>query len=84
MDAPLARAAAVTWGTLQLTAPLLVLTLLLLPDGRLPSRRWWPAAAMALIAIIVLPVARLLMPGPMDDPFAGVSSPFGVSGTREP
>jgi signal transduction histidine kinase len=83
VDAPLARAAAVIWGTLQLTAPLLVLTLLLLPDGRLPSRRWWPVAAMALIAIVVLPVSRLLTPGPMDDPFASVSSPLGIPGARE-
>jgi signal transduction histidine kinase len=82
-DLPLARAAAVVWGALELTAPLLVLSLLLLPDGRLPSRRWWPAAAMALLAIVLLPVSRLLTPGPMDDPFATISSPFGIAGARD-
>jgi signal transduction histidine kinase len=82
-ELPLVRAAATVWGSLELTAPLLVLALLLLPDGQLPSRRWRPVAAMALLAIVVLPVSRLLTAGPMDDPFAAISSPFGIPGARE-
>jgi signal transduction histidine kinase len=82
-EPPLARTAAVVWGTLELTAPLLVLSLLLLPDGRLPSPRWRPAAAMCLVAIVLLPLSRLLTPGPMDDPFAIVSSPVGIAGARD-
>jgi signal transduction histidine kinase len=82
-ELPLVSAAATVWGTLELTAPLLVLTLLLLPDGQLPSRRWRPVAAMALAAIVLLPVARLLTAGSMDDPFAAISSPLGIPGARE-
>lgn len=35
-------------------APLLSLGLLLYPDGRLPSRRWWPVAAAGLVAVLLL------------------------------
>lgn len=34
--------------------PLLALGLLLYPDGRLPGRRWWPAAATGLAALVLL------------------------------
>jgi signal transduction histidine kinase len=83
VELPLAREAATVWGSLELLAPLLALSLLLLPDGRLPSRRWRPVAAMSLVAIVLLPVSRLLMPGPMDDPFGIVSNPLGIPGARE-
>jgi signal transduction histidine kinase len=79
---PLARTAAVVWGMLELTAPLLVLSLLLLPDGRVPSRRWRPVATMALVAVALLPLSRVLKPGPLDDPFGIVSNPLGIPGTR--
>jgi signal transduction histidine kinase len=82
-DLPLVSVAATIWGSLELTAPLLMLTFLLLPDGRLPSRRWRPVAAMALVAIVLLPVSRLLTEGSMGDPFASISSPFGISGARD-
>jgi signal transduction histidine kinase len=82
-ELPLARVAATVWGGLELLAPLLALSLLLLPDGRLPSRRWRPVAAMSLIAIALLPISRLLAPGPMEDPFGIVSNPLGIAGTRE-
>jgi signal transduction histidine kinase len=82
-DLPLARAAAVVWGSLEVTAPLLALAVLLLPDGRLPSPRWRPVAGMALAGIVILPLARLLMAGPMGNPFANVSSPFGIPGARQ-
>jgi signal transduction histidine kinase len=83
VELPLAREAATVWGSLELLAPLLALSLLLLPDGRLPSGRWRPVAAMSLVAIVLLPVSRLLMPGPMDDPFGIVSNPLGIPGARE-
>jgi signal transduction histidine kinase len=82
-DLPLVSVAATIWGSLELTAPLLMLTFLLLPDGRLPSRRWRPVAAMALVAIVLLPVSRLLTEGSMGDPFASISSPFGIPGARD-
>lgn len=34
----------------------ITLGVLLFPDGRLPSRRWWPVAAMALVALTLLAV----------------------------
>jgi signal transduction histidine kinase len=80
-DLPLGVAAAKVWGALELVAPLLALPLLLLPDGRLPSRRWRPAVALVLVALVLLPVSRELMPGRLENPFAVVVNPWGV-GTR--
>jgi signal transduction histidine kinase len=78
-ELPLARTAAVM--PLEL-APLLVLSLLLLPDGRVPSRRWRPVAGMALIAVVLLTLARVFRAGALDPPFAIVSNPLGIPGTR--
>jgi two-component system, NarL family, sensor kinase len=39
-----------TWLWLVVVGLGLVLLLLLFPDGRLPSRRWWPAVALAVVA----------------------------------
>jgi signal transduction histidine kinase len=78
---PRVTAAVQGWG--QVTAPLLGLSLLLFPDGRLPSRRWWPVAAMSLVAIVGFLLAALLRPGPFDDPFTIVSNPLGVRGLRD-
>ena len=82
-DAPLARSAAVVWSGLELIAPLLVLSLLLLPDGHLPSRRLRPAVAMLLAAVVLLPLSRLLLPGPLEDPFGVVSNPLGIPGAHD-
>ena len=60
---------------------LLGVALLLFPDGRLPSRRWRPALWLALAGIGLIVVGYALRPGPLDDPFAGVSNPFGIAGT---
>jgi len=68
------------WG--QPIAPLLGLSLLLFPDGRLPSRRWRPVAAMSAVAILGF-VATVLRPGPFDVPFDRVSNALGVPGMRE-
>jgi hypothetical protein len=68
------------WG--QPIAPLLGLSLLLFPDGHLPSRRWRPVAAMSAVAILGF-VATVLRPGPFDVPFDRVSNALGVPGMRE-
>jgi hypothetical protein len=62
---------------------LLGVALLLFPDGRLPSRRWRPALWLALAGIALIVIAYALRPGPLDDPFAGVSNPFGIAGAFE-
>jgi hypothetical protein len=63
-------------------AALLGFAVLLFPDGRLPSRRWQPVAYMLGLASVLLLVTDVLRPGRLDDPFAIVSNPFGISGTR--
>jgi signal transduction histidine kinase len=64
------------------TAGWLALSVLLFPDGRLPSRRWRPALAGLLLGMALLVVAGSLTPGAYDEPFAAVSNPFGLAGTR--
>jgi signal transduction histidine kinase len=64
------------------TAGLLGLSLLLFPDGRLPSRRWRPALASLLIGMALLVLAGTLRPGSYAEPFADVSNPFGLAGAR--
>jgi hypothetical protein len=64
------------------TAGLLALPLLLFPDGRLPSRRWRPVLAGLLAGMALLVLAGTLRPGSYSEPFARVSNPFGVRGTR--
>src|SRR5215212_2488655 len=82
-DLPLARTAAVMWSSLESIAPLLAFSVLLLPDGRLPSRGWRPVALILLLAVALLPLSRLLTPGPLEDPFGVFSNPLGIAGTRE-
>jgi hypothetical protein len=64
------------------TAGLLVLSLLLFPDGRLPSRRWRPALMSLLAGMALLVIAGTCRPGPYAPPFAGETNPLGVPGTR--
>ena len=64
------------------TAGLLGLSLLLFPDGRLPSRRWRPALASLLVGMALLVLAGTLRPGSYAEPFAQVSNPFGLAGAR--
>jgi signal transduction histidine kinase len=71
-------AAVLGWG--QVTAPLMGLSLLLFPDGRLPSRRWRPIAAALAVAIVGFLVSAALRPGPYDEPFQRVINPLGVAG----
>ncbi len=63
-------------------APLLGIAMLVFPDGRLPSRRWRPVAALLALAMALLLVSDCLRPGPFDEPFQAASNPFGVSGLR--
>jgi hypothetical protein len=53
--------------------------LLLFPDGRLPSRRWRPLGWLSGVVILVLSVATLLAPGPLEG-LEGVRNPFGLEG----
>jgi signal transduction histidine kinase len=46
----------------------LVLTLLLLPDGRLPSRRWWPVVATAVTFTLAFTLLNAFVPGPEAGP----------------
>lgn len=57
-------------------APLLGLGLVLYPDGRLPSRRWWPAIALGICAPVLLAMAMALMPGPLEN-HPDVDNPIG-------
>ena len=82
-DLPLARTSAVVWSSLQLLAPLLVLSVLLLPDGRLPSPRWRPVAGMLVLAVVLFPLSGLFAPGQLDEPFGVASNPLGIAGSRE-
>src|SRR5258708_3559664 len=74
------RIAAVVLGLCVAIAGLLGLSLLLFPDGRLPSRRWRPALTTLLLGMALLVVAGTLRPGPYAEPFAGVTNPFGLGG----
>ena len=78
---PGADAAAVFNGVIgEATAGLLGLSLLLFPDGRLPSRRWRPALWSLFVGIALLVLAGTLRPGPYAEPFAQVANPFGLTG----
>ncbi len=65
-----------------LVAGLLALSLLLFPDGRLPSRRWRPVAVATLVGMAASVVSNGLRPGPFDAPFGVLTNPVGVAGTR--
>jgi hypothetical protein len=64
------------------TAAMLAFALLLFPDGHLPSRRWRVAAWLPALAAALLLVTDVLRPGALDAPFAMVSNPLGIPGTR--
>lgn len=60
--------------------PAVTFGLLLYPDGRLPSRRWWPAAAVSGLGLVFLALASAFSPGPLvNHPVA--DNPLGIPGT---
>jgi len=48
-------------------SPLLTFGVLWFPNGRLPSRRWWPVAAVAGLVIGVGVISIALRPGPLEN-----------------
>jgi signal transduction histidine kinase len=58
-------------------APLLGLGVALYPDGRLPSRRWWPAMAFGLAGPVTMAVSLALTPGPLDNQ-PKIDNPLGI------
>jgi two-component system, NarL family, sensor kinase len=62
-------------------APAMTFGLLLYPDGRLPSRRWWPAALVSGLAVGGLLAGTAFVPGPLvNHPVA--DNPLGIPGIR--
>jgi hypothetical protein len=61
---------------------LLGLSLLLFPDGKLPSSRWRPVLWLALVGIGLMLISGTLSPGPLVEPFEKVSNPVGIPGSR--
>jgi signal transduction histidine kinase len=71
------------WAWVPGFVPLVTLVPLVYPDGRLPSRRWWPAAALAVTGTALLTVAVALYP----EPFRGrieIPKPFTAQAVAEP
>ncbi len=62
------------------TAGLLALSLLLFPDGKLPSWRWRPALWALLGGVSLLVLAGLFYPGHYAQPFASQSNPLALPG----
>lgn len=58
-----------------------VLIPLLFPDGRPPSRRWWPLVWLAAGVIAASTVSITLIPGPLEG-YPSVENPFGIQGAK--
>ena len=57
---------------------LVAVVLLLVPDGRLPGRRWgWAAWALA-VGTFAMIVVNAVAPGSLDDPYPEIANPLGV------
>ena len=61
----------------------LTLPLLLLPDGRLRSRRWRLVVADTVVGVVLLMVGRALAPGQLTGGPVPVDNPFAVSGVAD-
>lgn len=57
---------------------LMALLPLLVPDGRLPSRRWRPIAALLAAVVTMSVISLMIRPGPMIA--TNMRNPFGVAG----
>jgi hypothetical protein len=58
----------------------ITLPALLVPDGRLPSRRWRPVVAAAAVAPVIGVLAGGLAPGTFEETIRPIPSPFGLPG----
>jgi DNA-binding SARP family transcriptional activator len=77
---PLPELAAMVVASVWVPAIMLIpVVLLLFPDGRPPSARWWPVVWVAAGVGIVLWTASVLRPGPLVH-VRGLSNPLGVAG----
>jgi hypothetical protein len=59
---------------------LLGVSLLLFPNGRLPSRRWGSALIVAGAGTACITSGYAIRPGPLDAPFDSIANPFGIDG----
>lgn len=59
----------------------ILLTLLLVPTGRLPSRRWRPVAWMAVAGLFMINAREVFWPGPMEEA-SSVRNPLGIEGAE--
>ena len=55
-----------------------LLLFLLFPNGRLPSRLWWPVAVLD-VGALVLGIASLFRPGALHHDYPWVDNPLGIS-----
>jgi hypothetical protein len=76
---PAAIAAQNNWLWVPAVGLLGIYLLLLFPDGSLPSKGWRPLAWISGAVIMLLSIAGLLAPGPLQD-LEGVHNPFGLAG----
>jgi hypothetical protein len=58
----------------------ITLPALLVPDGRLRSRRWRPVAAAAVIGPVLGLVGGSLIPGQLEETVRPIANPFGLAG----
>ncbi|HEX5147482.1 MAG TPA: hypothetical protein VFW02_00275 [Candidatus Limnocylindrales bacterium] len=68
-----------TWLFLPALTLALLMTPLIFPDGRLPSGRWTPVAAVVLVAFATLSLGTILRPGPLESAVPA-DNPTGVDG----
>lgn len=65
----------------------LTLVLQFFPDGRLPSKRWWPVTAATLIGILGFMAGFLISPWTSEQleelEITGIYNPFGIPGSEE-
>ncbi len=52
---------------------------LLFPNGRPPSRRWWPVAWMAIVGSAMSTLGGALQPGPLET-HPSIANPVGIGG----
>jgi hypothetical protein len=58
----------------------ITLPALLVPDGRLRSRRWRPVAAAAVVGPVLGMVGGSLIPGKLEETVRPIANPFGLAG----